>query len=158
MIQRGCMVNVRDKHGMLPLYYAIKNVDQRMISILLEAKANVNSTVPFHKSSGKLCERSLISIAVSSVHMNDQIIQLLIEANADVTSTKEDLVTEAYQADYSNLEIVKLLIKHKAHIPFPNDVLYHAMENERMNLVSLIIKSGYYIPWNLLVHDPISVW
>ncbi len=161
MIQRGCMVNVRDKHDMLPLYYAIKNVDERMISILLEARANVNLTVPLEEPDGdktRIRDRSLLSIAVTSNHMNCQIIQLLIDAKADVTSSKADLITEAYNTYDYDLSIIKLLIENKAHIPFPNDVLYFAFRDERMNLVSLIVKSGYYIPWNLFVYDHINVW
>ncbi len=99
-------VNVRDEHGMTPLYKAAREGNIEIAKMLLEHGAHIEVS----DSEGKTPFQWAFSI-------NDaEVVKLLLEHGADVNAKNEDAYTPLYLAVRKEHEkLVKLLLNHGAN-------------------------------------------
>ena len=102
LLESGVNVNVKDKYGNTPLYYASTYGQLQIAKLIIEYGADVNikcyGSTPLHQA---------------SYNRRTEVTKLLLECNADVNVKDSIGWTPLLWASYNgHVDIVKLLVDH----------------------------------------------
>lgn len=116
LLQNGANVNYKNSFGKTPLFYAAEFMDENLVNLLLEKGANPNALIisSYEKS------------ALDSVGSG-----YLPFSLCGLNHTSKNLLMHA--AKYSNLAIVKTLIKNGARVDLVDDMGFSAIDYARFN-------------------------
>jgi ankyrin repeat protein len=136
LLAHGADVNIPTKTGITPLHFAARNKDIDMTALLLKNEAKINA--PTNKGVTPL------HIALGLSYTNDY------NGSSDlefVDSDNRHIIKE------SNLDLVKLLITHKADLQAKTSVthlspIHLAAANGNIEILELLLNNGAKIPTN----------
>lgn len=139
LIEAGGDVNVKNKYGVSPLFMAAHNGNAEIVKLLLNSKADVNTT---RESDG------ITALLVASFIGNVDIVKILLTEKADVNVTRQtdDVSAIWIAAQEGHSEIVKLLISAKANVnatdTYGMTPLYIASQNGYVEVVKSLIAAS----------------
>jgi ankyrin repeat protein len=125
-----------EKNATIPLFFAVKEGRYNIVRVLLENKANPDTTVN---------KTPAIHAAVSAGRID--IVQALIDSGADINKTDGTGRTPLYVAiaENSHLDLIQLLLKHGADVDLTDSImhitpLHLAAFQGRFDLVKLLLE------------------
>lgn len=131
LINYGADLNAKNKMGRTPIFYAIKNADLRVTRLLLMNRANVKENP------------DLLHIAVQKKCL--QIIEVLLQYDADVNACDDDGRTALYYTTFCNssakddshiqVQIAELLLRSGANLDIKTEI--------GKSTLSAVIKYGH---------------
>jgi uncharacterized protein len=138
LIESGARVNVKEKDGNTPLTYAAMYGNLKLVELLLQAGGDPNMK-------GGNYGRTPLHFTASAGGWSEeypQIVSLLLSNNADpniLNSGNESPLYEAIISDYSNMEIIKLLVEAgsnlETEVSFGSNALFAAISTENVELI-----------------------
>lgn len=168
LVEQGCDVNIKDENGVTPLFLAIRTKSTRIIEILMNNGADVNfcdkssKSTPLHEASRKNLssvvkwllkagaktdlkdnlEQTPLHIAVSSGHLSQELVSLLLMYGADVEVLDKDKKTPLLRAfDANDYNRVEKLLDFGAKINIERSRLVPSRaESSICNTKTLVIK------------------
>ncbi|TDP85636.1 ankyrin repeat protein [Halanaerobium saccharolyticum] len=141
IIDKDARVNKRDSSGRNAIYYAATyNTDSKIINLLVENGADVNSKN----------KKGLTPLMRASAFNNYEVVKALIDHGADINSKTESGFTPIlYAAKYSNNpEVIDILVENGAEIKgglfsdVPNPLYQSAKYNNNSEITKKLIKLG----------------
>lgn len=141
MLSYGANVNDLDVNGLNSLHIAVLSKDLEVVKLIVSDKrTNINSVI--------------VDTGESALHLAcnlelDNIAKLLLNKgiNPDITDKEYGYTALNYAVTLNNLQLVKLIIEHKANINLQdnlgNTVLHHSIKDHHYLLVDLLISSPY---------------
>lgn len=139
ILTEGINVNAKDAHGMTPLHFAINEGQVEFVTNLIKAGADINAQANkkfcFEKMgitpldiavggnltfSDSMDDYSLDNNEGNNIKNQDQIIEILLQAGADVSIPENSYLYKA--VDKGNLKNVKLLIAAGANVDYEDSI------------------------------------
>ena len=140
IIASGADVNERDEYGRNVLHKISSNTDPEVVKMLIDAGVNVNA-----KTSSNMTP--LLSLCYSVKEPNLKILELLINAGADMNATwsvSHSALT--YLIQYKNLEAIKLFASKGANLrvrdPLGKTLLHDAVLSGDIEIINFLITHG----------------
>lgn len=116
LLQNGADVNYKNSFGKTPLFYAVEFKDENLVNLLINSGANLNSKIISSYEKAALDSAGSGYLPFSLCALNHTSKSLLMHA-----------------AKYSNLAIVKLLIRNGARIDDVDDIGYGVIDFAKQN-------------------------
>ena len=143
LLSRKEDIDVKQLDKRFTLGYVVQNGDSEIVELLLKIGVNVNQKIRIF---------GLRPLDFACIRKNLEIVQLLLQHNADVKASEMDQRTPLHFACiYGHLEIVKELLKHKPDI----NATWTTEESVKMTPLMLALASdlGYLdVVEELLMH------
>ncbi|KAL8697209.1 MAG: hypothetical protein Q9201_007244 [Fulgogasparrea decipioides] len=141
----GVDVNIRDKHGRVPLICAADNSHTNAMRALLEGGADVNYSWENEVTPLFLMvefnNRPEVIRTLLTYHANPNVPNMLGYVPLHVVAMSRD--------EEDDQEVARLLLEHGAEINFPNQLghtaLHFAAARNNVNLVQLLLKKGAHV-------------
>jgi len=140
-------LNAADKAGYTPLLIAAENGNEKIVSMLIKAGADVNkATAP---DSFFEANDNLSPLQIAAFKKYPSIVEILAKAGADTNGEGPDGFTPLYMAAINgDSDTAKVLLEHKAALPYRYSesqngyALYPAVKSGDAGTVGLLIKAG----------------
>jgi ankyrin repeat protein len=139
LLSAGCDANAGNRKGLSPLFVAAHEGHTRIVTALLEAKAEPDKHIPHGRS-------AVTPLFIASEKGHLEIVSVLLSAKADVHKTNTFGETPLYiAAKNGHTNIVSLLLTAMSDVNQPKKCgmtpLYIAAENGHTNIVSLLLSA-----------------
>ena len=140
LIDSGADLNIGDKDGYFPLTIVATDYKTERIEQLIHAGANVNTK-------NKYGETPLI-LAGHNLYRSFTATELLVNAGADIDVFDDEGIWSPLAIAVADglIENIKLLVKSGANINILDkdreNVLFHAIKNDKLEIIELLIKLG----------------
>lgn len=99
------------------LYKAIKNNDNKMMQLLIDARADIQAVEG---------DNTILSLAIF-LGLNDDVLRVLINARARVNGLYDEMAPLHIASDFNRVELVHYLIMHNANVDAVNQYGYTAL-------------------------------
>ena len=148
MINDGADVNATDYYGSTPLHLAAMYGKAEVISVLVQAGADINVTTIAHN--GVDFDAGKTPLHKAAFHGNVEVIPVLVQLGADVNAGDNYAQTPLHEATLSGkIEAVPILVKEGADInvtdKFGRTPLHHAAIFESAEVIPVLVKAGAYL-------------
>lgn len=134
-IAAGADVNEKDEYGTTVLYYAARKADKELVGLLLSNGADANIL----NNEGDTPLYYAVKGDDTGEIDNIDVVRLLIEKGADVNAKNGSILWTA--ARYGELDVVKLLLSHKADPNLAN-ALHAAALGGNLEITQLLLANG----------------
>ncbi|KAG4094604.1 ankyrin repeat-containing domain protein [Neocallimastix lanati (nom. inval.)] len=149
LIRGGSNVNFVDSVGNTPLMYAIQRKSLDITKLLIKNDANINFVE----------EKTHQSILMYAIEIGElEIIKLLVEYGANInysSSGDNSVIKKAYPKE--KLKIFEYLVSYDLN-NFTNQVIYDIIEEERLDLLALLVKHGFDVNMQDTNHDTALIY
>lgn len=142
LVRAGADVHYTDAEGDTPLVQAVYSGQSEMVRVLVEGSADVNVETRFH---GSLLNAALTTLDDVSPSDQAAIVELLVDAGADVTWTDNGTPVLRSGIRSGNAEIVRLLVNAGADPTLARmtcAAFARGSEEENWAIVRLLVEAG----------------
>ncbi len=166
------LVDIKDRHGHIPLHYAIRTKNPNIVNILLNAKSNVNTVDNSNLNALHMAVRTKITKIVEMILQHNininartntgetalhlacnfqliDIVKLLLAKNIDVNVQDYDheFTALTYCVNLNNTELTRILLKAGSDVNAQdfsgNTSLHYAISESNYEIANMLINSKY---------------
>lgn len=135
LLNKGVNVNEKDEYGSTALYYVASQGDKELVELLLANVADVNMV----NNEGDTPLYYAVKGDDTGEIDNIDVVRLLIDRGADVNAKHGSILWIA--ARYGELEVIKLLLSHKAD-PNAALALHAAALSGNLEIIQILLANG----------------